>query len=148
MSNPITIFYPSPPVCRSLPLNSSTPTHHPPHLRFRCPPGNMRSSLSLKWLLFLAGFALLAATPVLASSGDRNPTFQHCLKGCGITYCDPSLPDTNPWYLRAGGWDCAANCKYSCMHSFTDNIKSGSRWHQCEQYLYPIAPVEDFQADM
>ena len=83
-------------------------------------------------LLLLAGVSLLIAAPALASSGDRNPTYQHCLKGCAITYCDPSQVDTNPWYLKAAGWDCSANCKYSCMHSFTDNIKPGSRWHQCE----------------
>lgn len=91
---------------------------HLPHLP--------QPSLSLILLL-----ALLLAPTILASSGDRNPTFLHCLKGCGITYCDPSQPPI-PLYLRAFGWDCQDNCKYSCMHSFTDNIKGGGRWHQCE----------------
>lgn len=67
----------------------------------------------------------------LASSGDRNPTFQHCLKGCSLTYCDPSQPPI-PLYLRAFGWSCEGNCRYDCGHSFTDNIRAGSRWHQCE----------------
>lgn len=80
-------------------------------------------------LLVLAGLPLLAS----ASSGDRNPTFQHCLKGCALTYCDPSQPPI-PLYLRAFGWTCEANCKYSCAHSFTDNIRPGSQWHQCESH--------------
>ncbi|WWD18241.1 hypothetical protein CI109_102691 [Kwoniella shandongensis] len=75
-------------------------------------------------LLFLASLPL-----ILASSGDRNPTFQHCLKGCEITYCDPSQPPI-AGYLRAFGWTCAENCAYECTHSFTDNIRPGSRYHQ------------------
>lgn len=95
----------------------------------------MRPFTRLSIPLLLACLSLFAAAPVLASSGDRNPTYQHCLKGCGITYCETPDATPNPWYLRAAGWDCAANCKYSCMHSFTDNIKPGSRWHQCESSL-------------
>ncbi|KAK8865584.1 hypothetical protein IAR55_000728 [Kwoniella newhampshirensis] len=72
---------------------------------------------------------LLFLPLILASSGDRNPTFQHCLKGCQLTYCDPSQPPI-PAYLRAFGWTCAENCAYECTHSFTDNIRPGSRFHQ------------------
>lgn len=79
-------------------------------------------------VLFLA---LLGA--VSASSGDRNPTFQHCLKGCGLTYCDPSQPPIS-LYLRAFGWTCEDDCKYQCAQSFTDNIRQGSKWHQCTSH--------------
>ncbi|ORY23943.1 Per1-like-domain-containing protein [Naematelia encephala] len=78
-------------------------------------------------LLLVPLFGILSTA--LASSGDRNPTFQHCLRGCSLTYCDPSQPAI-PLYLRAFGWTCEDNCKYDCAHSFTDNIRPGGRWHQ------------------
>jgi hypothetical protein len=81
-------------------------------------------------LTALAGLAVLA-TVVYASTGDRNPNFQQCLKGCRITYCDPSQPPI-PAYLRAFGWTCEDNCRYECGHAFTDMIRTGSRYHQCE----------------
>jgi post-GPI attachment to proteins factor 3 len=84
-----------------------------------------RSRLSL----VLVVLALSAVA--LASSGDRNPTFQHCLKGCNLTYCDPSQPPISSW-LRLFGWTCEDDCRYQCAHSFTDNIRQGSKWHQCE----------------
>jgi hypothetical protein len=82
-----------------------------------------------KPLTALIGLAVLA-TLVYASSGDRNPTFQSCLTGCRVTYCDPSQPPV-PAYLRVFGWTCEDNCRYSCGHAFTDNINTGSRYHQC-----------------
>ena len=87
-------------------------------------------TLPLLPLVVLLAVAFLAL-PAAASSGDRNPTFQHCLRGCQLTYCDPSQPLISLW-LRMAGWSCADNCKYSCAHSFTDNIRTGGRWHQCE----------------
>jgi len=81
-------------------------------------------------LTALVGLAVLA-TAVYASTGDRNPTFQQCLKGCRITYCDPSQPPI-PAYLRAFGWTCEDNCRYECGHAFTDMIRTGSRYHQCK----------------
>lgn len=87
-------------------------------------------TLPLLPLVVLLAVAFLAL-PTAASSGDRNPTFQHCLRGCQLTYCDPSQPPISPW-LRMAGWSCVDNCKYSCAHSFTDNIRAGGRWHQCE----------------
>jgi hypothetical protein len=81
-------------------------------------------------LTALVGLAVLA-TVVYASTGDRNPTFQQCLKGCRITYCDPSQPPI-PAYLRAFGWTCEDNCRYECGHAFTDMIRTGSRYHQCK----------------
>ena len=75
---------------------------------------------------------LALVTVALASSGDRNPTFQHCLKGCDLTYCDPSQRPI-AFYLRWFGWTCQDDCRYQCAHSFTDNIRQGSKWHQCER---------------
>ena len=80
-------------------------------------------------LTVLAGLAVLA-TLAYASSGDRSPTFQQCLKGCRVTYCDPSQPPI-PAYLRAFGWTCEDNCRYECGHAFTDMVRTGSRYHQC-----------------
>jgi hypothetical protein len=95
-------------------------------------------------MMLLIATLVLLATPALASSGDRNPTFQHCLRGCGLTYCDPSQPPIAS-YLRAFGWSCEDNCKYECMHSFTDNIRPGSVWHQCECLVFwPAAFVSAF----
>ncbi|EIW73093.1 hypothetical protein TREMEDRAFT_22163, partial [Tremella mesenterica DSM 1558] len=81
---------------------------------------------------------------VLASSGDRNPTFQHCLKGCKVTYCDPSQPPVPIW-LRGLGWTCEDDCKYSCSHSFTDNIRPGSRYHQFygKWVFYRLGPIQE-----
>lgn len=84
-------------------------------------------------LTALIGLAVLV-TVVYASSGDRSPTFQSCLKGCRITYCDPSQPPV-PAYLRAFGWTCEDNCRYDCGHAFTDMIRTGSRYHQCKFLL-------------
>lgn len=84
------------------------------------------------------GIASLLLLPlVYASSGDRNPTFQHCLRGCAHTYCDPSRPPI-PFYLRLFGWTCSENCAYQCSHSFTNNIRPGSRYHQCKFLLHLV----------
>jgi len=94
-------------------------------------------------LTALVGLAVLA-TVAYASTGDRNPTFQQCLKGCRITYCDPSQPPI-PAYLRAFGWTCEDNCRYECGHAFTDMIRTGSRYHQCESspsaFLLLVLPL-------
>jgi hypothetical protein len=86
-------------------------------------------------VLALLGISLLA-TAAYASSGDRMPTFQQCLKGCRISQCDPSQPPL-PAYLRAFGWTCEDDCRYSCGHAFTDHIRTGSRYHQCESATTP-----------
>ena len=83
--------------------------------------------------------SILFATVVYASTGDRNPTFQQCLKGCRITYCDPSQPPL-PAYLRAFGWTCEDNCRYECGHAFTDMIRTGSRYHQCTSVVWSMIP--------
>lgn len=91
-------------------------------------------------ILYLTTILLLPLT--LASSGDRNPTFQHCLRECQATSCETSTPTPSlgvlplPLYLRALGWSCLDNCKYGCAHGFTDKIKVGGRWHQCEWSLW------------
>lgn len=85
--------------------------------------------------LGIASFILLPFA--YASTGDRNPTFQHCLRGCALTYCDPSQPPI-AFYLRLFGWTCAENCAYQCSHSFTDNVRAGSRYHQCTFPLHLV----------
>ncbi|ODO07646.1 hypothetical protein L198_01227 [Cryptococcus wingfieldii CBS 7118] len=99
--------------------------------------------LSPRSLLLLALLAL-ALPIVYASSGDRNPTFQHCLRGCSLTYCDPSQPPI-PLYLRLFGWTCAENCAYECAHSFTDHIRPGSRYHQFygKWAFYRLGPFQE-----
>ncbi|WWC96600.1 hypothetical protein V866_003469 [Kwoniella sp. B9012] len=86
----------------------------------------------------------LIAIPILASSGDRNPTFQHCLKGCQLTYCEPHQPPL-PGYLRAFGWTCKENCAYECGHTFTDNIRPGSKPHQFygKWAFYRLGPFQE-----
>jgi hypothetical protein len=97
-------------------------------------------------LLAIIGLIGLA-TVVYASTGDRNPTFQQCLKGCRITYCDPSQPPI-PAYLRAFGWTCEDNCRYQCGHAFTDMIRTGSRYHQCRSFsLAGVAKLLNVLAD-
>lgn len=87
----------------------------------------MSRQTRLSLIIFVVLITLSLST--LASSGDRNPTFQHCLKGCQLTYCQPSQPPL-PFHLRLLGWTCPEDCVYSCSHSFTDNIRPGSRYHQ------------------
>jgi hypothetical protein len=91
-------------------------------------------------LALIAASAL--ATVVYASSGDRSPTFQQCLVGCRVTYCDPSQPPIAA-YLRAFGWTCEDDCRYQCAHSFTDHVRTGSRYHQCESPSH----VQGYTAD-
>ncbi|GFZ43402.1 hypothetical protein JCM24511_01122 [Saitozyma sp. JCM 24511] len=108
------------------------------------PPRRGRSiTLPLLPLVVLLAVAFVAL-PAAASSGDRNPTFQHCLRGCQLTYCDPSQPPISPW-LRMAGWSCVDNCKYSCAHSFTDNIRAGGRWHQFygKWPFYRLGPIQE-----
>ncbi|WWC68296.1 uncharacterized protein I206_102220 [Kwoniella pini CBS 10737] len=87
---------------------------------------------------------ILLAIPILASSGDRNPTFQHCLKGCQLTYCEPHQPPI-PKYLRMFGWTCKENCAYECGHTFTDNIRPGSKNHQFygKWAFYRLGPFQE-----
>jgi len=90
---------------------------------------NMSLSTRPRMLVLFAALSLLAVT--VASSGDRNPLFQQCLKGCAVTQCDPSQPPI-PFYLRLFGWTCDDDCKYKCAQSITDHIPDGSKWHQCK----------------
>ncbi|WVN88070.1 uncharacterized protein L203_103269 [Cryptococcus depauperatus CBS 7841] len=64
-----------------------------------------------------------------ASSGDRDPAFQHCLSRCALADCDPSQPAL-PFYLRWFGWTCRENCAYACGHVMTDGVGDGSTIHQ------------------
>ncbi|WWC88225.1 uncharacterized protein L201_003130 [Kwoniella dendrophila CBS 6074] len=95
-------------------------------------------------LTIFLGLLILAAIPTFASSGDRNPTFQHCLKGCQLTYCEPHQPPI-PSYLRLFGWTCKENCAYECGHTFTDNIRPGSKSHQFygKWAFYRLGPFQE-----
>ena len=104
-----------------------TPPQHHNHPDF-CP---SRPVMLIPRPFFVPLILLFLLPPSLASSGDRNPNFQHCLRGCSLTRCDPSQPPP-PLYLRAFGWRCDDECKYDCTHRFTDNIRVGGTWHQCE----------------
>ncbi|KAJ7084838.1 Per1-like protein [Mycena belliarum] len=76
--------------------------------------------------------ALLIAAAVVAawaSSGDRSPEYENCLKRCGYHYCSHQVPLSIP--LKLTFWTCEDNCKYSCMHEITSrNIRLGDRVHQ------------------
>lgn len=99
---------------------------------------NIAMPISFSRLAIALGIASIILLPfAYASSGDRNPTFQHCLRGCAATYCDPSQPPI-AFYLRLFGWTCAENCAYHCSHSFTDKIGPGSRYHQCTFPLHLV----------
>lgn len=70
-----------------------------------------------------------------ASSGDRHPSFQSCLKACQTARCPSSnLREPIPfsespilWLLR---WTCTDDCAYRCTHSFTTNITPTEGFHQ------------------
>ncbi|ORX35481.1 Per1-like-domain-containing protein [Kockovaella imperatae] len=88
---------------------------------------------------------LACLVPCEASSGDRNPTFQHCLKGCVSKICESSNAPALPPYLSLFRWTCEDNCKYHCVHSFTDNIPIGGQWHQFygKWPFYRLGPIQE-----
>ncbi|KAJ6606174.1 Per1-like protein [Mycena vulgaris] len=80
----------------------------------------------LQWVVIIA-----AVGAVWASSGDRSPEFEICLKRCGSTRCSPSRHVSLSIPLRLTRWTCEDDCKYSCMHDITTrNIRLGDRIHQ------------------
>ncbi|WVR05548.1 hypothetical protein IAU60_002567 [Kwoniella sp. DSM 27419] len=100
--------------------------------------------LSTTTVLALAAVLVTIALPAFASPGDRNPTFQHCLKGCQLTYCQPDQPPI-PGYLRAFGWTCRENCAYECAHSFSDHVPPGGKHLQFygKWAFYRLGPFQE-----
>ncbi|KAJ2908753.1 hypothetical protein GGI21_002569, partial [Coemansia aciculifera] len=74
----------------------------------------LRSGLVSSGLLIL----LFLVLSVVASSGDRQPSFRACLKACVATDCAPSAPPL-PLFLRALWWTCESNCDYKCQRTLT-----------------------------
>nr|CAB3264808.1 post-GPI attachment to proteins factor 3 [Phallusia mammillata] len=66
--------------------------------------------------VFLTIFALSLFSTTSASNGDRSGAYQNCLKPCVNNNCSGvEYPVDHPLYLKAMGWDCKEECKYSCM---------------------------------
>mgnify|MGYP001560130557 CR=1 FL=1 len=62
--------------------------------------------------------AVLGASTVLASQGDRSPAFQRCVATCGRA-CPAEPPRT--WQpVLWSAWSCAADCAYTCTTSLTN----------------------------
>ncbi|KAJ2838601.1 hypothetical protein FBU31_000888 [Coemansia sp. 'formosensis'] len=61
---------------------------------------------------------LLLALSALASSGDRQPAFQACVRSCIARDCAPTAPPL-PLHLRALWWTCSSNCDYECQRQLT-----------------------------
>ncbi|KAJ7700820.1 Per1-like protein [Mycena rosella] len=81
----------------------------------------------LPWAVLIAA----AVGTVWASSGDRSPEFENCLKRCGNARCSTAHHVSLSIPLRLTGWTCEDDCKYSCMQDITSrNIKLGDRVHQ------------------
>ncbi|KAI9342938.1 post-GPI attachment to proteins factor 3 precursor [Obelidium mucronatum] len=70
---------------------------------------------------------LLVVALVYASTGDRQPIYQQCVRSCKSTGCSEPLP----LELRLTFWDCDANCRYECTHKTTRMfIEAGHGIHQ------------------
>jgi len=55
-----------------------------------------------------------------ASPGDRALQFTNCVSQCEAAECNPLQNGTLPFLLQLTRWTCADDCKYTCMHSITD----------------------------
>ncbi|KAL9939965.1 hypothetical protein V8E36_000670 [Tilletia maclaganii] len=105
----------------SAPTSSSKPERRRPRSR-------RMLSLLPSTLASLLLLSLIAATPTLASQGDRSPEFQTCLKSCVADNCGREVIDDGvvltrrlPLILRATFWSCQDNCKYHCTHAVTND---------------------------
>lgn len=80
----------------------------------------------------LLPLAFLLPLAVFSSSGDRSPEFISCVDQCEQDKCKTSADSiTLSLALRLTRWTCADDCKYSCMHSITDEaILSHEKIHQ------------------
>ncbi|KAJ3298942.1 Post-GPI attachment to proteins factor 3 [Rhizoclosmatium sp. JEL0117] len=70
-------------------------------------------------LLKAITFLLLAAF-TLASSGDRQPIYQNCVRQCLKGGCTELSID-----LKLTLWTCEANCRYECTHKVTKVLVEG-----------------------
>ncbi len=85
-----------------------------------------RSLAMLGRVTVLSAILLLLSTPTLASSGDREPGYQHCVSTCKAKACLPLAPPLSP-ILRATFWTCESDCAYRCTHAFTSAQPDGER---------------------
>lgn len=90
----------------------------------------------LLWTLFLCTISLATG-----SSGDRSKQFQTCLKLC-LSTCNNgnSYPAKLPLYLVVFGWNCADECKYTCMHQVTQ--RSLARGRDIEQFYGKVRVLQ------
>jgi post-GPI attachment to proteins factor 3 len=72
-------------------------------------------------LLLFPSFLLALTT--LASSGDRAPQFQACVSRCVEQVCTTGT-FRHPIALRLTRWTCTDECRYTCMHTITDQAVS------------------------
>ncbi|KAJ2358276.1 hypothetical protein IWW50_001990 [Coemansia erecta] len=78
----------------------------------------------------LVGLLLLSISVVRASSGDRQESFQGCVRQCEDTQCTGDAP-LLPAYLRLLLWTCESNCDYKCQRHLTRAAQQrGGRVHQ------------------
>ncbi|RKO89829.1 Per1-like protein [Blyttiomyces helicus] len=87
--------------------------------------------LSHRTLTHAASLALLMllASPSIASSGDRDPTYIQCTSTCLTESC--TTPTPLPLSLRLTLWTCPQNCAYTCMHAVTTTLLTTTgRIHQ------------------
>lgn len=68
-----------------------------------------------------------------ASAGDRDWAFLNCIPACETRDCTPGSNNPDSFFLRATGWTCLDDCKYSCMHSIT-NQRAQSRQEIYQYY--------------
>ncbi|KZP13810.1 Per1-like protein [Athelia psychrophila] len=61
---------------------------------------------------------LTLAAYTVASSGDRSAEFQNCVIRCSVDTCVSS--SMLPLALQLTRWNCADDCKYTCMHVVTN----------------------------
>ncbi|KAJ2785105.1 hypothetical protein H4R18_000693 [Coemansia javaensis] len=74
--------------------------------------------------------AVLAIGAVVgASSGDRQPGFRACVRGCVERECTRGEP--LPAHLRLLRWTCESNCDYTCQRTETKQAQArGAPVHQ------------------
>ncbi|KAJ2519939.1 hypothetical protein H4217_002373 [Coemansia sp. RSA 1939] len=78
---------------------------------------------------------LLLAHVTEASSGDRQPAFQQCVRKCIDERCDGNAAATAGLarHLRALLWTCGSNCDYECQRQLTRQARQQQppgRMHQ------------------
>ncbi|KAJ2401785.1 hypothetical protein GGI23_001166 [Coemansia sp. RSA 2559] len=69
---------------------------------------------------------LLLAHATVASSGDRQPGFQRCVRTCVHADCAVNAAPL-PLHLRALLWTCESNCDYKCQRQQTHQARLNAR---------------------